>query len=123
MSDRASCRTESGVRVLHAQTQPVWSAERQDYNTAAVGQKVPPRTKTRKPDRTCPGLFEYTLCLQPLGALDLGQASVERAERQMASLAGGFEHQTIGKAQGRFGAKEFQCRRHDLAVVEHQFTM
>jgi hypothetical protein len=36
---------------------------------------------------------------EPLGAVELAQVPVERAQRQLASLAGHFQNQTVGEAQ------------------------
>jgi hypothetical protein len=58
--------------------------------------------------------------LQKLCAVELCATPIERPEWQVACLAGGLEHETVGKA-GRGSFPELlQSRSHDVGILKRQ---
>jgi hypothetical protein len=58
--------------------------------------------------------------LQKLCAVELCETPIERPEWQVACLAGGLEHETVGKA-GRGSFPELlQSRSHDVGILKRQ---
>src|ERR1019366_4521885 len=55
--------------------------------------------------------------LEFVSPLNFGQAAVEGAKREMASLPGKVKDQAIGKSQTWFCTEQFQCPGHGLRVL------
>src|SRR4051812_5393421 len=58
--------------------------------------------------------------LQSLGAVDLAESAVERAERQVAGLARNFDEEAIREAEGRHVAKLRQRAGYDVRILQRE---
>jgi hypothetical protein len=56
-------------------------------------------------------------------AVDFAQIAVERAERQVSSLAWRFEKEAIGEPKGWSRPEGLECRGHDIAALEDQMVV
>ena len=60
---------------------------------------------------------------EPPRAVDLAELAIERAERQVARLAGGLEDQAVGEPEGRSVAEVCQGRGDGGGIVHHELLV